>query len=212
MNGGGVRLEVRSASQCGLAASVAICFFVLAATANFAQEPDDLLELRPIQTELAPTFWERHGFNIGLYAVEIVGFVTFLSWLFTRPVPPVAMPIAAQVRAELEQLRRQSGDALVLSKVSQCLRRYFAEAFRLPAGELTTAEFSQALKAREEVGARLTEQAITFLQGCDAVKFSAAIEMNPTHAVTEALALVTQGEARREELRRARTTTTAVTS
>jgi hypothetical protein len=188
-----------------------VCLALVAALPCWAQSPGDLPELRPIRTELPPTFWEQHGFSLGLYAVEIVAFVAFLIWLFTRPVAPVALPIAVQVRAELGQLRRQPGDALVLSKVSQCLRRYFAGAFQLPSGELTTAEFSRVLAVREEIGARLVEQTITFLQHCDAVKFSTSAEMNPAHAVSEALDIVAQGEARREELRRTQAATVVTT-
>lgn len=202
MRGSGLRAEVGSHSREAWVVVAIVCLALVAVLPGWAQSPGDLPQLRPIRTELPPTFWEQHGFSLGLYAVEIVAFVAFLIWLFTRPVSPVALPIAAQVRAELEQLRRQPGDALVLSKVSQCLRRYFAGAFQLPAGELTTAEFSRALAVREEIGARLVEQTIIFLQHCDAVKFSAAAEMTPTHAVAEALDIVAQGEARREELRR----------
>lgn len=210
MNRGSARLEVRRASQCGLATCVVICFVLLAAAAGFAQEADDLPVLRPIRTELPPTFWEQRGFCLGLYVVEALAFTGFVIWLFTRPLPPVAVPIATQIRAELEQLRREPGEALALSKVSQCLRRYFAGAFGLPPGELTTAEFSRALTARPEVGARLVDQTVAFLQRCDAAKFSAAAELNSSRAVAEALELVAQGEARREALRQTQAAAPAV--
>lgn len=209
MRGKGQRAEVGGQRRDACVVVAIVCLALVATLSCWAQNPGDLPQLRPIRTELAPTFWEQHGFSLGLYAVEIVAFLAFVIWLFTRPVSPVAIPIAAQVRAELEQLRRQPGEAHVLSKVSQCLRRYFAGAFQMPAGELTTAEFSRALVAREEIGARLTEQTIAFLQHCDTAKFSAAAEMTPTHAVAEALDIVAQGEARRAELQR--TQTTAVT-
>lgn len=201
MSGGGARLEGRSASRGGFVAVMAVWLVMISVMSGWAQNADDLPVLRPIRTELPPTFWEQRGFCLGLYAVEAVAFIGFVIWLFTRPVPPVVVPIATQIRAELEQLRRQPHEALVLSKVSQCLRRYFSGAFQLPPGELTTGEFSRALAAKAEVGGRLVEQTVTFLQRCDAAKFSSALELNPASAVAEALELVAQGEARREELR-----------
>lgn len=191
--------RLKSKLHQSLLMSVATLFLLVGSVV--AQSSDDLPVLRPIRTELPPTFWEQRGFCLGLYAVEAMAFVGFVIWLFTRPLPPVVVPIATQIRAELEQLRRQPHDALVLSKVSQCLRRYFAGAFQLPPGELTTAEFSRSLAVKDEVGGRLVDQAVTFLQRCDATKFSSAVELNPASAVAEALELVAQGEARREELR-----------
>jgi hypothetical protein len=189
-----------------------VCLALWLAAPGFAQNTDDLPVLRPIRTELPPTFWEQRGFCLGLYAVEVIAFAGFVVWLFTRPLPPRVVPIEVQVRAELEQLRRQPQDARTLSRVSQCLRRYFAAAFQLPAGELTTAEFSRALATKEELGSRLVDQTVMFLRRCDAAKFSAAVEMNPAGAVAEALDIVAQGEARREELRQARAAAAAVTT
>ncbi|MGC3960134.1 MAG: hypothetical protein QM813_20065 [Verrucomicrobiota bacterium] len=198
---GGAKSETQSVRRSGFVVIAVVYLALTSVMSGLAQNVDDLPVLRPIRTELPPTFWEQRGFCIGLYAVEAVAFVGFMIWLFTRPLPPVVMPIATQTRTELERLRRQAHDGLVLSKISQALRRYFAEAFHLPSGELTTGEFSRALTANGEIGGRLADQTIAFLQRCDAAKFSFTSEMNPSAAVVTALDLVAQGEARREELR-----------
>lgn len=186
----------------GVAAGVVlVCFIMLLAVAGFAQAPDDAPQLRPIRAELPPTFWEQHTGTVVLYVAEFLVLAGIVAWLFLRPVPPLPVPIEIQTRSELEVLRKQSPDATTLSHVSRCVQRYFAVAFGLPAGELTTAEFCRALAGNEQVGSRLTERVTGFLRQCDVAKFSPVSSANPGHAVSEALDLVAQSEARRAELR-----------
>ncbi len=194
MRGGGQSRGVR-------AVLVLCCFVMLLAVAGFAQAPDDAPQLRPIRAELPPTFWEQHTGTVVLYAVEFLVLAGIAAWLFLRPVPPLPVPIEVQTRSELEVLRKQSPDATTLSHVSRCVRRYFAVAFGLPPGELTTAEFCRALAGNEQIGGRLSKLVTGFLRQCDVAKFSPVSAASPSQAVSEALELVAQSEARRAELR-----------
>jgi hypothetical protein len=201
MRGGGQRSEVRGQSRGVSAVLVLLCFVMLLAVAGLAQAPDDAPQLRPIRAELPPTFWEQHTGTVILYAVEFLVLAGIVAWLFLRPVPPLPVPIEVQTRSELEVLRKQSQDVTTLSHVSRCVRRYFAVAFGLPTGELTTAEFCRALAGNEQVGGRLSERVTDFLRQCDVAKFSPVAAANPGAAMNEALELVAQSEARRAELR-----------
>lgn len=203
MTGKGERVEVRGTRgvMVGLRITLLIGAFVLVAARSFAQTPDEAPELRPIRAELPPTFWERHAGTVILYSVEGVAFVGLIAWLFLKPKPRAVVPIEIQTREELEALRKQSEDGTTLSNVSRCLRRYFAVAFDLPPGELTTAEFSRALMTNEKINSSLADRVIAFLQQCDVAKFSPAQWMSAGSSIAEALEIVTQSEARREELR-----------
>lgn len=201
MRGGGERLEVRGQSRSVPAGVVLFCLVMLLAMAGFAQAPDDVPQLRPIRAELAPTFWEQHTMPVVLYAAEFLVLAGIVAWLFMRRVPPLPEPIEALTRRELEALRKQAPDEATLSRVSRCVQRYFAGAFGLPPGELTTAEFCQSLAGDERVGRRLAERVAVFLRQCDVAKFSPVSAAHPGPAVSEALDLVAQGEARRTELR-----------
>ncbi len=197
----GRRSEVGGQSRGVLALLGLFCFVMLVAVAGLAQAPDDGPQLRPIRAELAPTFWEQHTMTVVLYAAEFLVLAGIVAWLFLKPVPPRPVSIAVQTRSELEVLRKQAPDETTLSQVSRCVQRYFAVAFGLPAGELTTAEFCRALAGNEQIGSRLTERVTGFLQQCDVAKFSPVSAANPGQAVSEALDLVAQSEARRAELR-----------
>ena len=201
MRGGGQRSEVRGQSRGVAALVVLFCFVMMLAVAGFAQAPDDAPQLRPIRAELAPTFWERHTMTVILYSAEFLALAGIVAWLFLRPVSPLPVPIEIQTRSELEALRKQAQDEAMLSRVSRCVQRYFAVAFGLPPGELTTAEFCRALAGNERIGSRLTERVAGFLRQCDVAKFSPVAAANPGQAVSEALELVAQSEARRAELR-----------
>ena len=203
MNGGGQRLEVRGTAGLVRHAWVVllICCLVFLSLATLAQAPGDAPQLRPIRAELAPTFWERHTMTVILYSAEFLVLAGIVAWLFMRTVPPLPVPIEIQARRELEALRKQSQDATTLSHVSRCVQRYYAVAFGLPPGELTTAEFCRALVGNEQIGGRLAERVTGFLRQCDVAKFSPVAAANPGAAVNEALELVEQSEARRAELR-----------
>jgi hypothetical protein len=91
----------------------------------------------------------------------------------------------------------------VLSRVSQVVRCYFSAAFRLTPGELTTAEFRQALEAEMEVPLELAGKVMGFLRECDQRKFSLSQPVAPLAAVGQARQLIEEAEAHRAVLRAA---------
>lgn len=158
---------------------------------------DQIPPLRPPRGELAPTYWERHGawpVVFGGLAVLLVGAGV---WLLLRPKPPVPIPPAAAARRALDPLAKQPEDGIVLSRISQVVRRYFSAAFDFPPGELTTTEFSRELESREKIGAALSSAVNAFLRECDRRKFAPSPPGAPLGAAGLAARLIDQAEVRR---------------
>lgn len=178
----------------------ALCF-ALSSTSVLAQSTNDIPPLRPALREIPPTIWELYGVWIVLGIVVIVALKAVLIWWLMQPRPVVPEPIEVLTRRELEALRQRPDDGQTLSEISRCVRRYFALAFELSAGEMTTTEFCQALAASGKVGGELAAQASGFLRRADERKFAPVSAVQPGGAVDEALKLFHAGEARRAELR-----------
>jgi hypothetical protein len=173
---------------------------------------EEIPALRPPRGELPATFWEQYGLWVVLGGILLLVIMSGVIWLVTRPKPPVIVPPAVVAREALEPLKQKAEDGLVLSKVSQVLRRYVAAAFGLPTGEFTTGEFCQELRSQERVGSELSSEVSVFLQECDRRKFapdSAAAPVLPPGAVTRASRLIDQAEARRAQLNQAADTSAA---
>ena len=161
---------------------------------------DVIPPLRPPQPEIAPSFWEAHGWLVVLGGGAVLALAAVIAWWLNRPKPPVAVAPAAQARRSLEPLRRQPEDGLLLSRVSQILRHYIAATFALPAGELTTTEFCYAITTHAGIGPQLAGALATFLRDCDERKFAASPPTPPLEAVAQALRFVAEAEARRASL------------
>ena len=140
-----------------------LCFHSLFA---FAQPPP---ALRPPRGEIAPTFWEQHGWQIVIVVVANLILIGVVIVLLTRQKPKPSEPPEVLARRSLTALRGRIVDGALLMEVSRIFRRYVIFAFNLPPDELTTAELQSALpsRAHEEVLA-----AIDFLRQCDEEKFS----------------------------------------
>lgn len=181
-----------------LTSSPTMLMFTLVATS--AQSPDGVKPLLAPLSEIPPTVWEQHGALIVLLGVVVIALLAAAIWWLLQPKSPVPVPIEIQTRNELELLRLPMEDGKTISQVSQVLKHYFAVAFELPSGEMTTAEFSLAVISSEKTGSELADRVSDFLRQCDEQKFSPAGGVQ-TSVCSRALELFQAGEARRAELR-----------
>ncbi len=170
--------------------------FLFLPLAVIAADTNDLPKLIPAYGELPSSFWEQHQ-----TAIIIAGFA-FLTFLFLfvktmlRPESPKILPPQTVARQALAKLQDQPEDGKLLSEVSQILRRYFSAVLRLPATEMTTAEFCAALASDEQIGAELAQRISSFLRVCDQDKFAPKILAPPMNAVDRAQELISRSEAR----------------
>ncbi|MGH7971090.1 MAG: hypothetical protein ACREIC_20400 [Limisphaerales bacterium] len=165
------------------------------ATNSDASEP--IPKLRPPLPEIPPTFWEQHGVAISCAASGLLVVGTFAVWRLTRPKPPVFIPPLQQAKSELEPLREQPETGALLSRVSQVVRHYFIRAFNLPAAELTTTEFCEAISGVDKLDPELASGVAGFLRQCDERKFAAMAAQPPLGAVTQAARFIDQAESHR---------------
>ena len=170
------------------------------AATNSALE-DEELTLRPPHAELPPTLWEQHGTLIVVGAIGAGVGVALLLWLWLRPKAAAVVPIEVQTQRDLEGLRQREETGHTLSQVSGAVRRYFATAFELSSGEMTTTEISSAMATNEKFNPELTTKVRGFLRSCDEQKFSPAPAPGKIGAAETGLELVRLGEERRALLR-----------
>jgi uncharacterized protein DUF4381 len=164
--------------------------------AGAEEGPEKIPPLQPPRGEIPPGFWELYGVWVVVGSVVFLALCAALVWYLTRPKSVVPVPPGAQARQALERLRQQPEDGVVLSRVSQVVRRYAAQAFGLPPGELTTSEFCQALAGQQRVGPDLAGALAEFLRQCDERKFAPAVPGPALGAVARALELIETSEAR----------------
>ncbi len=171
----------------------------LVAATNSAP-PDAIAPLRPPRAEIPPGFWEQYGFWIIILGMLLVGIALAALWFVTRPRPPVVVPPEVQARQALGALRPTPEDGALLSQVSQIVRHYVAAAFHLPPGELTTSEFCRTIAGCEQIDSELSAAFADFLRQCDQRKFAPSQPRSPLAAVSWALKLIDEAEARRATL------------
>ena len=170
--------------------------------ATNSESENEILKLSPPQAELPPSFWEQHGPWLGFAAVLLFALIGAAAWWMLRPKPSIPVPIEILTRKELGELRQQCEDGRVLSQISRVLRRYMTGAFKLPADELTTAEFCRLMAGHDKIGPELAAAAGDFLRRCDELKFALTRSPALIGAAARALELVELGEARRTHLRK----------
>jgi hypothetical protein len=169
---------------------------------NISSGDDELTKLRPPRGEIPATFWERYHIWIIAGALVFLALVGIIIWVVTRPKPPIIVPPEVRAKQALDPLLTKPEDGLLLSKVSQILRRYIAEAFALPPGELTTTEFCGLVAKHEGIGPELAGSISEFLRRCDERKFTPSPPAAPMNAVVAAVKLVDTAQVRLAELRR----------
>jgi hypothetical protein len=157
--------------------------------------------LRPPRGEIPAGFWEQHGLLVVLVSVGCLLLVAAAVWWITRPKALDLLSPAEQARRALEPLRSRSEDGLVLSQVSQILRRYFLAAFGMAKAELTTTEFQRAIEANDQVEPALASDLNQFLRNCDQRKFAPGATQPACGAVDRALEFIVRAETRLTVLR-----------
>jgi hypothetical protein len=179
-----------------------VAFGMLAVRARAQDDTNEIPQIRPPHAELPPTIWEQHGGGISLVVVLVLVLLGLAVWLWTRPRPAVVIPPEVQAREALAALPVAASEGERLSQISRILRHYIQQAFELPRAELNTTEFCRLVADHAGIGPELAGALAAFLQDSDRRKFSAeSTEPAAVNAVTQALALIEQGEARRERLR-----------
>ena len=163
---------------------------------------EEIPPLKPPQAEISPSAWEENGAAMVTAGLLALAGLCTAAWLGFRPQPAPVVPPETQARRQLETLRGQPQTGQLLSAVSRVTRSYFREAFGLPVGEVTTAEFCEQLAAQERLGPSLGTEAQQFLRRCDEFKFSTSTPPAAFDAAAESLKLVELGENRLVQARR----------
>ena len=198
-------LSIQSMESIGfrfLAAALFCLALPTRAATNISAGDGDLAKLRPPRGEIPPTFWERYSIWIIASSLVFLALLGIIVWIVTRPKPPIIVPAEIRAKQALGSLLTKPEDGLLLSKVSQILRHYTAEAFALPPGELTTTEFCRLIASHEGIGPELAGTISEFLRRCDERKFTPAPPTAPMTAAATALRLVETAQGRLAELRR----------
>jgi hypothetical protein len=143
--------------------------------------------LEPPKGELAPTFWEAHGWAVACGAVALFVVVELCVLWFRRPREIQMTPPDILARRALEALRGAPENDELLVKLSRLLRWYVIHSLGLPPVELTTADLRRTLQSTPTVGAELTLGITEFLRQCDECKFSPTPPSPPKGAVATAL-------------------------
>ena len=176
--------------------------FLLAMRTQAQDDTNEIPQIRPPHAELPPTIWEQHSEAIIVVAVLLMALVGLVVWLWMRPRPVVVIPPDVLAREALAALPITVSEGERLSQVSRILRHYIQQAFELPKAELNTTEFCRVVAEQADIGPELAGALAAFLRDCDRRKFSPEpAPASDVNVVTQALALIEQGEARRERLR-----------
>ena len=181
---------------------VAVAFGLLAVRVQAQDDTNEIPQIRPPHAELPPTLWEQRSMSISLGGILLLVLVGLVIWWWTRPRPPVVIPPAVQAREALAALPVTVSEGERLSQVSRILRHYVQQAFGLSRAELNTTEFCRVVAEHADIGPELAGTLAAFMRESDRRKFSPEpAPADKVNAVTQALALIEQAEARRDYLR-----------
>jgi hypothetical protein len=148
----------------------------------------DTNDLRGIKPPVEiPSGWAWLGWVLGSLALALAGLALWRWWRMKASTPVVVPPVPPHVRAKrrLQEALRLIADArLFCIAVSDALRDYLEERFRLRAPERTTEEFLQDLRQTTHLNAAQKLSLADFLERCDLVKFA---RLEPTEAALREL-------------------------
>jgi hypothetical protein len=180
----------------------------LAASSRLPAQPvnpasDEIPPLAPPLPEIAPTLWEQFGWTLWIFVPLLLVMVGAIAWLVLRPgKPPVLPATAVQARAALQALQSEPETGVVLSQISQVVRRYLINALWLSPLEMTTHDFCVLLSRNEKIGPALANSVVEFLQALDQRKFAPTSVQPPLGAAGRALELIDLAEVRRAAVAR----------
>jgi hypothetical protein len=175
--------------------------FVSFVPSLFADTNSPDSSLLPPRGEIPPGFWELYAGWIIVGSVFAIILLAAVVWFAMRPKPAVPVSWSVQTRQQLQILRQQPPDSIILSGICQILRRQIAAAFGLPCGETTTCEFHRALSTSSGVGPELSKEIVEYLAECDRRKFAPSPPpLVPWDPFAAALKLVEKTEMRLAEL------------
>jgi hypothetical protein len=160
--------------------------------AAIAADTNALPSLLPAYPEMSPTFWEQYRVLVLVGGLACLVILSLGLWFLFKPKPPVVVSPAVVAREALKKLQQQPVDGVLLSEVSQILKRYVGAVLSFPASEMTTAEFLTTVAREEIIGSELASVIANFLHECDLRKFSPADSATSFSAVSHALELVSK--------------------
>lgn len=190
-----------SRSAWSLSVLLSACCLPLLAVGQSATNAEEIPPLRPPRAEIPPSFLEQHSGGLIAGCLILVVTIGIALWFMLRVRPRATVPPATQARQVLNPLLGQPENGILLSRVSQTLRRYVMAAFGLAPGELTTTEFCEVISANPSVGSQLSSEIGEFLRCCDQRKFALVKDPSSLNAVSTALRFVEESERRCAELR-----------
>lgn len=177
-----------------------ICAVVLPAVTH--GQGHEIPPLQPPHGELAPTYWEQHGWLVLTgAALLLLGLFLFIVWL-RHPKQVIPEPPGIVARRALESWRNRPENGALVADVSRVIRRYVMAAFNFTHDELTTTEFRDALQSNIQIAPELAAATGDFLRRCDQWKFAPNPPTPKLGAVTSALELVDKLEMNRAENQR----------
>lgn len=132
-------------------------------------------DIRPIKPPVHITDWERIAWwSGGIVLAFLIVAVALLIWWKKRPKPrPVIVPPHVRAREKLNAALLLVNDPRAFCiAVSDAVRVYVEERFRLRAPERTTEEFLRDLQVTPHLSGEQKQTLASFLEQCDLVKFA----------------------------------------
>ena len=156
---------------------------------------DEIPALRRPRGEIPPGFWEQHGGAVIAGSVVCLALIGIGIWFARRQRPAVVVPDDIEAKNALEPLQNQPENGMLLSRVSQILRRYLSRVASLGPEEKTTSEFCATILKTNSIDPQLLKSMCDFLVQCDERKFGRVAVSEPLDAVRFALRSIDAVEA-----------------